>query len=120
MSVGDIVLVPLPDEVAGLAEQRGYLPRRISLLKRVAAVAPQQVCIENGLVSIDFASVARVRELDRAGRALPEWRGCRQLRAGELFLLSDTNPHSFDSRYFGPVYARQVQALAHPLWLEDR
>jgi hypothetical protein len=44
LSVG-IVLVPLPAEAAALAAQRGYLPTRVPLLKRVGAVAPQEVCI---------------------------------------------------------------------------
>jgi hypothetical protein len=45
LSVGSIVLVPLPARAAALAAQRGYLPTRVPLLKRVGAVAPQQVCI---------------------------------------------------------------------------
>jgi type IV secretory pathway protease TraF len=32
-------------EAAALAAQRGYLPTRVPLLKRVGAVAPQEVCI---------------------------------------------------------------------------
>jgi len=48
LSVGSIVLVPLPAEAAALAAQRGYLPTRIPLLKRVGAVAPQEVCIADG------------------------------------------------------------------------
>ncbi|MQU24843.1 S26 family signal peptidase, partial [Pseudomonas helleri] len=42
------------------------------------------------------------------------------LEPGELFLLSVTNPASFDSRYFGPVSASAVIGAAHPLWLEAR
>ncbi|MER1498328.1 S26 family signal peptidase, partial [Enterobacter cloacae] len=41
LSVDSIVLVPLPDRAAMLAAQRGYLPTRVPLLKRVGAVAPQ-------------------------------------------------------------------------------
>ena len=35
---------------------------------------------------------------------------------GELFLLSATNPASFDSRYFGPVAVSAVIGSAQPLW----
>jgi type IV secretory pathway protease TraF len=45
---------------------------------------------------------------------------CRRLEPGELFLLSVTNPASFDSRYFGPVSASAVIGVAHPVWLETR
>ena len=118
--VGSIVLTRLPADAAALSAQRGYLPARIPLLKRVGAVAPQEVCVFGALVWIDGVPVAAVRSADRLGRLLPSWPQCRQLRPGELFLLSATNPVSFDSRYFGPVSASAVIGVAHPVWLEAR
>ncbi|WP_044422147.1 S26 family signal peptidase [Pseudomonas syringae group genomosp. 3] len=120
LSVDSIVLVPLPAEAAVLAAQRGYLPTRIPLLKRVGAVAPQHVCIIAGQVRIDGVPTAAVLRADRLGRPLPSLQLCRRLEPGELFLLSVTNPASFDSRYFGPVSASAVIGAAHPLWLEAR
>lgn len=120
LHVGSIVLMPLPAEAAALAAQRGYLPTRIPLLKRVGAVAPQTVCIADGSVRIDGMPSAAVLPADRWGRPLPSWQQCRRLRPGELFLLSVTNPASFDSRYFGPVSAAAVIGVAHPVWLESR
>jgi len=120
LSVGSIVLVPLPAEAATLAAQRGYLPTRVPLLKRVGAVASQEVCITGGSVRIDGVPSATVLRVDRLGRSLPSWPQCRRLRPGELFLLSTTNPASFDSRYFGPVSASAVIGVAHPVWLESR
>ena len=120
LSVGSIVLVPLPAEAAALAAQRGYLPTRIPLLKRVGAVAPQEVCIADGKVHIDGVPSAAVLSADRWGRPLPSWQQCHRLRHGELFLLSVTNPASFDSRYFGPVRAPAVIGVARPVWLESR
>ena len=120
LSVGSIVLVPLPAEAAALAAQRGYLPTRIPLLKRVGAVAPQEVCIVGGSVRIDGVPSAAVLPADRLGRPLPSWQQCRRLRPGELFLLSVINPGSFDSRYFGPVSAAAVIGVAHPVWLDSR
>ena len=120
LRVGSIVLVPLPAEAAALAAQRGYLPTRIPLLKRVGAVAPQEVCITGGSVRIDGVPSAAVLPADRWGRPLPSWQQCRRLESGELFLLSVTNPASFDSRYFGPVSASAVIGVAHPVWLENR
>ncbi|AZP49962.1 TPA: S26 family signal peptidase [Yersinia enterocolitica] len=120
LSVDSIVLVPLPAEAAALAAQRGYLPTHIPLLKRVGAVAPQHVCIVAGQVRIDGVPSAAVLPADRLGRPLPSWPQCRRLAPGELFLLSVTNPASFDSRYFGPVSASTVIGVAHPVWLEAR
>lgn len=118
--VGSLVLVPLPNHAAALAAGRGYLPMGIPLLKPVAAVAPQQVCISDGIVRIDGVSVAAVLRRDGMGRLLSFWQQCRRLRPGELFLLSRINPASFDSRYFGPVAASAVLGVAHPVWLEKR
>ncbi len=120
LSVDSIVLVPLPAKAAALAAQRGYLPTRVPLLKRVGAVAPQHVCIVAGQVRIDGVPVAVALPADRLGRRLPSWPQCRCLAPGELFLLSVTNPASFDSRYFGPVSASAVIGVAHPVWLETR
>jgi hypothetical protein len=44
LSVDSIVLTRCR-QAAALAAQRGYLPARVPLLKRVGAVAPQEVCI---------------------------------------------------------------------------
>jgi len=120
VSVGSIVLTTLPTYAAALAAQRRYLPARVPLLKRVGAIAPQHVCIFDALVWIDGVPVAAVLPADRMGRPLPSWPHCRRLEPGELFLLSATNPASFDSRYFGPVSASAVIGVAHPVWLEKR
>ena len=120
LSVGSIVLTTLPPDAAALAAQRGYLPARVPLLKRVGAVAPQEVCTAGGVVRIDDVPSATVLPADRWDRPLPSWQQCRLLNSGELFLLSVTNPASFDSRYFGPVSASAVIGVAQPVWLETR
>lgn len=120
LPVGSIVLTRLPADAAALAAQRGYLPTHVPLLKRVGAVAPQHVCIVAGQVRIDGVPTAAALPADRLGRPLPSLQLCRSLEPGELFLLSVTNPASFDSRYFGPVSASAVIGVAHPVWLETR
>lgn len=116
--VGRIVLILLPDTTAAFAAQRSYLPIGIPLLKRVGAVAPQEVCVTDRIVRIDGVPVAAALRSDRMGRPLQAWSGCRRLHPSELFLLSATNPSSFDSRYFGPVGASALLGVAHPLRLE--
>lgn len=120
LSVGSIVLTRLPADAGVLAAQRGYLPAHVPLLKRVGAVAPQRVCIVAGQVRIDGVPAAAALPTDRLGRPLPSLQLCRHLEPGELFLLSVTNPASFDSRYFGPVSASAVIGVAHPIWLGTR
>ena len=116
LRVGSIVLARLPTDAAALAAQRGYLPEHIPLLKRIGAMSPQQVCIEKHIVRIDGMPVAGVHATDGHGRPLSAWQQCRRLHDGELFLLSATNPASFDSRYFGPIAVSTVIGSAQPLW----
>lgn len=115
LHVGSIVLARLPADVASFASQRGYLPSNVPILKRIGAVAPQSVCVHEQRVHIDGAVVASARTHDGAHRPLQVWTQCRLLAAGELFLLSDTNPASFDSRYFGPIAVSAVLGIALPL-----
>ena len=119
LRVDSIVLARLPDSVAAFAAQRGYLPDGLPILKRIGAVAPQSVCVREQVVRIDGAAVATARLHDGAHRSLPPWAQCRRLAENELFLLSDTNPASFDSRYFGPIEASAVLGIAMPLWTWD-
>lgn len=116
LRVDSIVLAWLPAGVAEFAAQRGYLPTGVPILKRIGAVAPQLVCVRDHVVRIDGAAVATARTHDGVRRPLPAWSPCRPLAEGELFLLSDTHPASFDSRYFGPIAASAVVGLARPLW----
>ncbi|MEY8864478.1 S26 family signal peptidase [Enterobacter asburiae] len=115
-------LVPLP----GQGRQRRLrsaagLPTRVPLLKRVGAVAPRtSPASPPASVRIDGVPVAAALPADRQGRPPPSLQLCRRLEPGELFLLSVTNPASFDSRYFGPVSASTAIGVAHPIWLETR
>ena len=116
LQANSIVLAWLPPEAAALAAQRRYLPSGIPLLKRIGAVAPQSVCEREGVVRIDSTVVATALSQDGKHRPLQSWTQCRALAEGELFLLSNANPASFDSRYFGPIVASDVIGSAWPLW----
>jgi conjugative transfer signal peptidase TraF len=116
---GSIVLARIPADAAALAAQRGYLPTGVPILKRVGAVAPQSACVRDQVVRIDGAVMATALTHDGVHRPLPVWQQCRPLAGSELFLLSDTSPASFDSRYFGPIAASAVLGVARPLWTWD-
>ncbi|MFJ6024245.1 S26 family signal peptidase [Brevundimonas sp. NPDC092305] len=105
---GSIVAIPQPPSTRPYLESLG-MPANNLLLKRVAAVGGESVCVRDGLVETPRRRVmARIR--DRRGVGLPAWRGCRVLVRDELFLLGDT-PGSYDSRYFGPVSRRNVAGV---------
>lgn len=97
---GSVVAIPQP------AASRAYLgslgmPADTLLLKRVAAIGGERVCVGDRTVATPRRRVV-ARTQDRRGVPLAAWRECRVLRADEVFLLGDTTG-SFDSRYFGPV-----------------
>lgn len=109
-TIGRGATVALPQPAAG----RAYLgalgmPPEVLLIKRVAAVGGDRVCRRGDALAAADRSVP-VRDRDHRGGALPQWRGCRRLGPGELFLLGDT-PGSFDSRYFGPVRSDDVEGV---------
>lgn len=115
---GELVLAEPPGDAAALLDARGYLPRGVPLLKRVAATEGSLVCRSGAFVTIDGIGAARARAHDRIGRTLPHWLGCRRLKRGEIFLLGNA-PDSFDGRYFGPLPAAAVIGTAHPLLTRD-
>jgi type IV secretory pathway protease TraF len=107
--VGTLVLLPVP------AVMRPWWPSWwIPLLKPIAAVAGDEVCVEEGWVRIRGRWYGPMLT-EAQGKPLPQcWAGCRTIAEGEVFLASDT-PHSLDSRYFSSVPVATLTAQAVPL-----
>ena len=120
LRVGDYVLFWPDRRSARMFARRGYLPRGVPLLKRVAAVVGQTVCERDREVSIDGRTVARALPVDGRGRRLAAWRGCGRLPNGEIFVLIPSVPTSLDGRYFGPTPIRAIIGRVTPLWLSGR
>lgn len=95
----------------------GHLARYGSFLKRVGAVGGDKVCSDGHEAFINGVLAGGVVQTDADGRALPHWRGCKTLSDGEIFVLSNRVPNSFDSRYFGPIAVSQVIGVYRPLWI---
>ena len=119
LSVGEYVVARLPSDTAAFAAVRGYLPRSVPILKQIAALNGQHVCIRDGVVYVGGTAMARTLDHDGKGRPLTAWRHCQVLGIDEVFLLNTTNPGSFDSRYFGPIDASFVRGRAIPLMTEE-
>lgn len=115
--VGELVAVSPPEPLARWMARRHYVPLGIPLLKHVAAKAGQQVCRHGTHILLDGHVVATAKLRDSRGRPMPQWRGCRRLQSGELFLLNPSIPDSLDSRYFGPLPVAQMIGEARPLFL---
>ncbi|AJD52977.1 signal peptidase I/conjugative transfer signal peptidase TraF,TIGR02771 [Thalassospira xiamenensis M-5 = DSM 17429] len=114
---GDFVLVRPPKPVSALASSRHYIPANVPLVKRIAAIAGDHVCVARRVILINGHAVARQLERDSFGRKMRLWQGCRLLQDGEYFLLMAEVPASFDSRYFGPVRSKNLIGRLVPLWV---
>jgi conjugative transfer signal peptidase TraF len=105
---GRLVAFAQPEAARSYLAKLGA-PPDMMLLKRVAAVGGDHVCLKRDRLHAPGAGV-RVMGQDRAGAPLPHWTGCRILETDELFLLGDS-PESFDSRYFGPVRLQDTKGV---------
>ena len=113
---GDLVLAALPSSLVVFAARRGYLPQGVPLVKRIAAEEADVVCARDQALFINARFVAQRLSADSKGRPLPHWLGCQTLRAGQVFLLMENVPTSFDGRYFGPTKIGQIAGTLRPLW----
>jgi len=105
---GAVVALPQPPSARRYLGGLG-MPPEVLLIKRVAAVEGDRVCRRGAEVLAAGRGVAVIGR-DRTGAPLPAWTGCRRLGPGELFVLGDT-VGSFDSRYFGPIDAGDVEGV---------
>lgn len=113
---GDMVIAWAPAEARRLGAERHYLPSNVPLVKRVAAVGGDRVCAAGESVFVNGRLETLRRARDGAGRPMPWWNGCEDLRDGDLFLLTPSVPDSFDGRYFGITRAPEVVGSARLIW----
>jgi conjugative transfer signal peptidase TraF len=116
VDAGDMVIAKVPDPWRMLAARRRYIPANVPLVKRVAAVAGDEVCALGSDIFINGGRAATRRLADAKGRPMPWWSGCVRLRGRQLFLLMSDSPASFDGRYFGITDGRLVVGKARLLW----
>jgi len=120
---GDLVTVnPPPSPIFELARSRGYLNVACSsaghLMKRLAATAGDRVTIDSSGVEVNGMRLANSAPLpcDTAGRPLqPYALKDYVLGRDEILLMSDYNPASFDSRYFGPLPTKTIESVVKPV-----
>jgi conjugative transfer signal peptidase TraF len=119
LAVTDLVAVQAPEPLAAFIADRGYLPRGVPLLKRVAALPGQTVCRAGAGVTVDGIAIGEALARDRLGRPLPVWQGCRIVAPDELFLMNFDVRDSLDGRYFGPLARSAVIGRAIPLYTDE-
>lgn len=112
---GALVTVRAQDVAPDYAAARNFTDTGDRFIKRIAANDGDSVCAEGEIIRINDRTVAHRAVQDSQGRALPLWSGCRTLVADEVFLMGDTSD-SFDSRYFGPVRAADIEGVWRPVF----
>jgi conjugative transfer signal peptidase TraF len=114
-SRGELVAFPVPEAVAPVVFGRGLLPRGAYLIKYVAGVPGDWVCLDAGRYEVNGELVGEVRALDSAGLPLPSFSFCGAVAPGHYFVATEAS-NSFDSRYFGPLPASALREKLRPLW----
>ncbi|WP_442047422.1 S26 family signal peptidase [Novosphingobium sp. YAF33] len=115
-SPGETVIARLPGSWRGFAAARRYLPKRVPLVKRIAAGPGQEICALGPRLFVNGKPLVQRLKRDGNGRLLPWWEGCRQLHGDEYFLLMAEHPKSFDGRYFGVTRASDIIGPARLIW----
>lgn len=123
---GDIAASCLTPDIVDFARKRDYIPpfhgrgcshQLYPLAKYVYAVPGDTVAVHDNEVAVNGQETGIHRLVkDSQGRDMPEPPEKQTLQSGQYWLMSDYQPGSFDSRYFGPV---PVLYVLKPLWISD-
>jgi len=120
---GDLVFVSLPSSPAiQMAKARGYLNVAYCnvdhLLKRLAGVPGDLVTIDSVGVSVNGLRLSNSSPLpsDADGRPLSAFLLRDYILApGQVLIMSEFNPASFDGRYFGPIDQTAIESVVRPV-----
>ena len=100
---GDVVCFQPPPE----AVAKYGLPKGSCYIKRVVAVAGDEVQVRNGRLFINGMVQAEPYVSERMGYAMSS----RTVPAGHLFVLGDNRNHSYDSHFWGPLPQERVLGI---------
>jgi conjugative transfer signal peptidase TraF len=113
---GNDILFEPTKEIESYMIERGYLQKDTPLLKQIVATKNDDVCIVDKVLFINGSPKGNVHSYDTKGRPLIHAEICRQLKAGEYFVMGVSSSYSFDSRYYGVVTQNQIIGKAKQLW----
>jgi len=122
---GELILYCPPDtELFHDAQERGYFSYGLCngflspLAKKLVAIPGDHVRSSDEGIYINevLQTNSHALTLDSVGRALQPVSINDVLTNNTIFILSDFNPGSFDSRYFGAVPYDGIQGVIRPVW----
>jgi type IV secretory pathway protease TraF len=109
LSLGTLVVLPVPAVV-----RPWWSTWWIPLLKPVAALAGDEVCVEEGWLRVGGNWIGPVYT-QAHGMPLPQWQGCQRVPEGAVFLASG-ELRALDGRYWGMTPVATLTAQAIPLF----
>lgn len=89
----------------------------IPFLKPIAAVEGDTVKVTDGELFINDHKYADIAKSSALPHVKP---GTYQVAKDTVWVISQYNPRSFDSRYFGPIHLSQVFTNAKPLFISKK
>lgn len=121
--IGDWVIACLPPDVEAFGNARSYLGWKgafsscptTDLLKKVGGLPGSMIRVGEGshLTPLGHLPIA---SYDSRGRPMPRLLPqTYRVPQGTVWLTSDHIPHSWDSRYFGPVGQASIAGVWRPL-----
>lgn len=123
---GEYVLFCPPNQQPFIeARERGYLdighcPGQFGyIMKKILAAKGDHVAVQADGVHVNGSLLPYSAPVpaDSDGRAMPHYRSTDYtLEANQLLLMTDVNPLSYDSRYFGPINTAQIRAVIRPIY----
>lgn len=121
---GSLVSVCLPASITKEGVQRGYLTHGpcpgngIAVLKQVIALPGNQVEVSNTGIQVgEHFYPAPIKAVDHSGQAVKRFihNGIYPETTGYWLYGSGDYQYSWDSRYYGPVPAANIQGVYRPL-----
>lgn len=125
VETGDLVTFCPPNtDVFKSAREYGFITYGFcaneygELLKRVVAQEGDKVTLNQNGVSVNGVAIQNTKPV--AMQDFPHFKLHNYtLKKGEVLLISDHHPLSFDARYFGLVKATNIQDVVKPIWTKE-
>lgn len=112
-----IILFHPPESVKNL--DRHWLRNNQIIMKPIVATEGDFCCISENNVEINGNFYGEIQKFDSEKLPLPSLNFCRSLKPHEIWVGSNHIENSFDSRYFGPIFEKEIIATVTPLIIFD-
>jgi len=117
---GDLVLVCMGDNKDFLSKNKGYIKKSIIYCKNgFAPLIKKIVAMDGDKVEVTQREVLINGQKQKNSSLIEEVKPCygvHTLKQGEMWIMSDYHPASFDSRYFGTVATKNILGGVRYFW----